>query len=407
MSISTISTSTTITQSTLANYTWPVTINGGTSSNPVVVKFGSNLQFTDSQHYFIFGSEYVTLDGSWNTIDISGVHGGGSGYYGLVDNGNRLNVFYGNTVIENIGITVSSGTILNGSASWFLQQGYSANTPSGVLTVQNCYSTGDMNDYTGGIVFQNSGYNENTKIVVKNCYSLGAIAGDSAGGIVGPNAGNGGASLQIINCYSAGSITGSDAGGIVGASVGVVDISHCYVANGNWNSTNANAVLQGTDGSIWNTSVTPYTLMPPAPYVPPPCLLTGTRVKTPRGYIPIEKIKVGDSIISNLNLSVKVVEVGRWKCSTRNSDLSSKMYKIPAGKFGAKDDIYLSYYHRVLMNNCLNLPVNLDLKEADPSSIVESDGHSFMLYHLRVEKGESNLLVVNGGCFVESWVDIV
>ena len=34
----------------------------------------------------------------------------------------------------------------------------------------------------------------------------------------------------------------------------------CYVANGVFNSTTANSNLTGTDGTVWNTSVTPYSL---------------------------------------------------------------------------------------------------------------------------------------------------
>jgi hypothetical protein len=41
--MSTISANTTITQTILNGYTWPVTINGGTVSSPVMVKFGENL----------------------------------------------------------------------------------------------------------------------------------------------------------------------------------------------------------------------------------------------------------------------------------------------------------------------------------------------------------------------------
>jgi len=404
-----ISTSTTISQTTLGTYTWPVIINGGSFSNPVVVTFGSNLTFPDANHFFIFAGQYIILDGNWNVVNVAGVTGG---YNGLVDDGN-INDFYGNTIIQNIGITVSSGTVLSTSSSWFLRAGNSRNVPSGTLTVQNCYSTGNITDSGGGIIYQNNQVSQNTQIIVQNCYSQGAISGNSAGGIVGIHAGDSGSgdfgSLQIINCYSSGVISGFRAGGMTGYQPGTVTITNTYIANGagNWNSTTANANLLGTNGSIWNTSVTPYLLTAPAPFVPTPCLLTGTRVKTPRGYVPVEKIKVGDSIISNLNLSVKVIEVGKWECSTHNTDLSSKVYKIPAGKFGAKQDVYLSYYHRILSNNRLEIPVKLNLKEANPSNIVEADGHSFMLYHVRVENGNDNLLVVNGGCVVESWIDIV
>ena len=41
--------------------------------------------------------------------------------------------------------------------------------------------------------------------------------------------------------------------------------TNCYVSNGIFNTTDANSNLTGTDGSIWNTSVTPYSLTAFAP----------------------------------------------------------------------------------------------------------------------------------------------
>ena len=144
-----------------------------------------------------------------------------------------------------------------------------------------------------------------------------------------------------------------------------------------------------------------------APSPEPACLLMGTMVKTLNGYIPIETIKVGDTVISHKNTRVKVLEVGKWKCDLKKdrTDLVKRMYKIPAGKYDAETDVYLSHYHRILTDGYwLRIPKNLGFKEADPAEFA-IDG-KYNIYHLRVENGLDNHLVVNGGCAVESWTDI-
>jgi len=354
-------------------------------------------------------------------------------YPGLVNNGNSAgDQGKANTIVKNIGIIADTGSSLSTNGTgWIGQYNYGINCTNSVI--QNCYSTGNIGSYCGGICGSGVGSGQGGEVSIINCYSLGNIAGDHAGGISGGYSGAGG-SIIVTNCYTTGAVTGADAGGILGGNSGAfygkINVTHCYASNnicaliggngpdpretiisdntiysGSWNTTTANSALLGL-GTIWNTGATPYTLVvPPPPYVKH-CLLKGTRVKTPRGYVEIEKIKVGDSIISNLNLSVKVIEVGKWICSKKSEDLVSKMYKIPAGKLGAKEDVYLSYYHRILINDRLDLPVNMGLEEVDRNKIVEEDVNRYTVYNLRVEKGENNLLVVNGGCIVESWVEI-
>jgi len=49
--MNTISESTTINNS--SGYNWPVTVNGGTVANPVVVSFGNDISFnSDDQYWF-------------------------------------------------------------------------------------------------------------------------------------------------------------------------------------------------------------------------------------------------------------------------------------------------------------------------------------------------------------------
>jgi hypothetical protein len=164
---------------------------------------------------------------------------------------------FSNSIVKNIGV-LSNNSSLNEYCGWIGQQGYGNGAG---FSITYCYSNGIMtNDVTGGILGQ--AYMNGT---ISNCYSLGNISGSSAAGIV--------ASMnqyadRIINCYSNGTISGSNANGICQPNMmfmfmpgmGGASFTNCYAANGTFNTTTANANLTGTDGTVWNTSVTPYTL---------------------------------------------------------------------------------------------------------------------------------------------------
>jgi hypothetical protein len=141
------------------------------------------------------------------------------------------------------------------------------------------------------------------------------------------------------------------------------------------------------------------------------CLLEGTLVATDKGYVPIENIRVGDTIRTK-HYYIDVVKVGKWSVDLNNEDdrddLSKKMYKISAGTYGAECDTYISHYHRVLVDEnpeseeesrVFRLPTSLGLPVADPREY--SKNGKYNLYHLELVIG--NHYVVNGGCMVESW----
>ena len=139
------------------------------------------------------------------------------------------------------------------------------------------------------------------------------------------------------------------------------------------------------------------------PIVPPqPCLLKGTLVKTPHGYKPIEMIKEGDTIVSHCKMVKKVTKVGKWECKYDGHSLAQTMYKIPSGSYGADKDVYLSHFHKVSNGKMMLYPTTIGLEKADPTEFV-TDG-KYVLYHLQVERGLLNHLVVNGECVVDSWV---
>ena len=140
------------------------------------------------------------------------------------------------------------------------------------------------------------------------------------------------------------------------------------------------------------------------------CLLEGTLVRTPDGYVPIETIREGD-YIRTLKYDIVVTKVGKWEVDLNDekqrNDLSRKMYKIPAGVLNCNKDTYISHYHRILMEDAsqeenpklFRLPEKIGLQVANPHEFAV-DG-KFRFYHLQVKYG--NYFMVSGGCIVEAW----
>jgi hypothetical protein len=123
----------------------------------------------------------------------------------------------------------------------------------------------------------------------------------------------------------------------------------------------------------------------------------------------VESIKVGDYVTSHKNKPVKVTEIGNWRCNINNkSDLTRRIYKIPAGKQNTTSDLYLSFFHRIYTpeDGWLRKPISLGYKEAKDSEVTQRPDGKYSIYHIRVEDGNNNHLIVNGGCFAESWVEI-
>ena len=226
----TITASVVLNQTVLDGYTWPITIQGGTIDNPVVVRITENIALTNVANYFIIGSEYVTFDGNNNTIIIDNVNS----YPGLIQNGSFNGPVngYSNITIKNINVSVSVlTTTLIIYGGWIGQDMFGYNATN--VTIDNCHSSGPQtNNAGGGIVGRYSPATvtncSSTGAIhtngggicgkffsgtVVNCYSTGAI-GSSAGGIMG-NFSTG----TAINCYSTGNI-GSYAGGIMGSDAG-------------------------------------------------------------------------------------------------------------------------------------------------------------------------------------------
>jgi hypothetical protein len=308
----TISSSVTLTQSVLNGYSWPVTINAGSSGSPLVVTLGEDVTLSNSQNYFIINGSYVTFEGNNKTITISGI----SFYTGLIKNGfyeivrtfdenynmtqtiNSTNGF-NNLNIQNLGVLAVNSDVAAGQG-WIGQASFALNASNNLII--NCYSNGPLRQSSGGIL------GEKSYGTVKKCYSTGAHIGGYAGGIFGseghgtaencfstaPTFGNRGGGIfggdcsnaSATNCYSTGTISensggifggftssctatncystgaiGNNAGGIFGGNSSSITATNCYIANNAWVNDNANTALTGEDGSVWNTNTSPYTLI--------------------------------------------------------------------------------------------------------------------------------------------------
>lgn len=128
----------------------------------------------------------------------------------------------------------------------------------GNVTIEGCYSTGAIGTGSGGIT---GAFTAGT-VTISNSYSVGTI-GTNAGGICGSNAAPSSNTVNVSNCYSSGTI-GAGAGGIFGNSSGVTAVAtNCYIANGSWSDSAANAALLSPIGTYWESTATntPYEIV--------------------------------------------------------------------------------------------------------------------------------------------------
>lgn len=122
------------------------------------------------------------------------------------------------SLVKNVGVL---GGSLNDESGYVIQN-YSF-----YFSIDNCYSTGDINDDgCGGIVGSRAG--QTGKCIIKNCFSTGKISGNSSGGIAGISPGLSGNCI-ISNCYAVGDINAGNCGGICGEKAG--DIGFCLITN--------------------------------------------------------------------------------------------------------------------------------------------------------------------------------
>lgn len=77
-----------------------------------------------------------------------------------------------------------------------------------------------------------------------------------------------------------------------------------------------------------------------------PCFLADAPVLTPSGYKPISSLKKGDKVCTADNRVVRIMEVAHYQVPATKTTCP---YVIPAGQFGATQDLHISPQHRVML----------------------------------------------------------
>ena len=213
--------------------------------------------------YFICGSEYITFDGQGFNVTIDTI----TNYPGLIQNGTSSSNGETNITIQNIGVLTSNSSTLVASGGWVSHTYFGKGISSGDINVNKCFSTGDIDTNSGGIIGSQSFTSmSGGTVTINECYSIGLISNDNSGGITGAqmclNASVG--TINITNCYSTGVIEGKAAGGICGRALGegdliidqsdlTINISQCY-STGNIGGTQNIINQGGIVGAILGTN---------------------------------------------------------------------------------------------------------------------------------------------------------
>lgn len=129
----------------------------------------------------------------------------------------------------------------------------------------------------------------------------------------------------------------------------------------------------------------------------PHCFVRGTLLQlADGGEVAVESVKIGD-ILQTVGGASAVMKTGMWM-----SQVTEPTYKIVAGERGAKRDLFLSKWHKVVLADGGRLPAKkvLPLASAEELKTRECDG-ALQFFHAQVENGAD--LIAEGGCIVESW----
>jgi hypothetical protein len=227
---------------------WPVNLENSDISPTDYIKvyFETDIILSGgTDRYLICGSQYIQIgndllntDGTQTKITIDGI----TDYPGLVQNGLSNTDGKDNIIVKNIGLEVTNGSTLAQYGGWIGQRYFSRGTISHII---NCYSTGGITSFSGGITGAESFIGINVNSSINNCYSKGNIFGTSAGGIIGQASATLDCKLEISYCYSIGNISGNNSGGIAGGLSGgvsgVLTIIKCY-SSGTISGSNAGGI---------------------------------------------------------------------------------------------------------------------------------------------------------------------
>ena len=140
------------------------------------------------------------------------------------------------------------------------------------------------------------------------------------------------------------------------------------------------------------------------------CLLKGTLVKvSEEDWRPIETLSAGDTVFTHTGSISKIEEISFdrfvWDPSGKNEN--KIIFKIPAGRLGASQDTFISYWHKILhtegdLQGQWRTAAASRIPKATQKEVCATNDLLVELYNLRLENPE-HTFVVNGGVVVESW----
>jgi len=140
------------------------------------------------------------------------------------------------------------------------------------------------------------------------------------------------------------------------------------------------------------------------------CYAKGTLILTDNGYVPIEKIKTGDQVVTNGKIyedtyikGVNTLEPVVWISSFKRKNLNAKSKPICIQKnaFGSTpfQDLYVSPQHRLIRHGKMIKAKKL----VNGTTIRQPDREEIVYYHLECE---DHCAIVANGVLAESYVEV-
>jgi hypothetical protein len=123
------------------------------------------------------------------------------------------------------------------------------------------------------------------------------------------------------------------------------------------------------------------------------CILKGSYVLTNYGYTLIEKLKIGDVLITHDERETKIKKIDVVATNT----IKNPPYVVQKGQYNAFEDLYLSFGHSLLINNIFMPAYAVDglIKKVSNKRI----GY---YYSLMTDDFKKDVIIVNG-VMVETW----
>jgi uncharacterized repeat protein (TIGR02543 family) len=186
-----------------------------------------------------------------NRTIVSNVHIIGTGSIQASSNSGGISGYLENAILFGC----SNSREVSSSSSSYPFSGGIAGQITGIITITNCYNTGNVSSPTGGAsgggsggIVGNASNLRSGSTAIANCYNTGNVSSSSnSGGIVGHLV----VTATVTNCYNTGNVSSSAgaiyaSGGIAGAisTNGTTVITNCY-NTGNVSSRDASGGLVG------------------------------------------------------------------------------------------------------------------------------------------------------------------